>query len=189
MIMEELRKTDALMEGHFLLSSSRHSGKYIQCARLLMHPDIAKDAVKKIVKDIDKDGVDLVLGPAMGGVLVSYEVARQLGKPSIFVEREEGEFCLRRGFEIKKGQRVLVTEDVITTGKSIKEAIRLVEEEGGEVVGLFCLVDRKEHDLALDYNIYSGTEIEFTTYTREDCPLCREGLDLVKPGSRKIVEK
>ena len=109
MIMEELKKTNALMEGHFLLSSGRHSEKYIQCARLLMHPDIAEDAVGKIVKDIDRESIDLVVGPAMGGVVVSYEVARQLGKPSIFVEREDGEFTLRRGFEIEKGQRVLVT--------------------------------------------------------------------------------
>lgn len=185
MIMEELKKTDALMEGHFLLSSGRHSEKYIQCARLLMHPDIAKDAVEKIVKNIDKDEIDLVVGPAMGGVVVSYEVARQLGKPSIFVEREEGEFALRRGFEIEKGQRVLVTEDVITTGKSIKEAIDLIEEHGGVVTGLFCLVDRKEHNL--DYKIYSGTEIEFDTYGSDDCPLCKKGVDLVKPGSRKIL--
>lgn len=186
MIMEELTKTNALLEGHFLLSSGRHSEKYIQCARLLMYPDIAARAIEKIVKDIDKDKIDLVVGPAMGGVVVSYEVARQLGKPSIFVEREDGEFALRRGFEIKKGQRVLVTEDVITTGKSIKEAIDLIEKQGGEVVGLFCLVDRKEHDL--DYKIYSGIEIEFETFIREECPLCKKGIEVVKPGSRKIIE-
>lgn len=186
MIMEELKKTNALMEGHFLLSSGRHSEKYIQCARLLMHPDIAEDAVGKIVKDIDRESIDLVVGPAMGGVVVSYEVARQLGKPSIFVEREDGEFTLRRGFEIEKGQRVLVTEDVITTGKSIREAIKVVEENGGIIVGLFCLVDRKEHDL--DYKIYSGSDIEFDTYDKDSCPLCKAGVEVIKPGSRKIKE-
>ncbi len=188
MILNELKETNALLEGHFLLSSGRHSEKYIQCARLLMHPDVAARAVKKIVNKIDSDEIDLVVGPAMGGVVVSYEVARQLGKPSIFVEREDGVFTLRRGFEIKEGQRVLVTEDVITTGKSIKEAIEVIEKNGGEVVGLFCLVDRKEHGLEKDYKIYSGMEIDFQTYTKEECPLCKQGIEVVKPGSRKIVE-
>ena len=143
MIMDELKTSGAFLEGHFLLSSGKHSEKYIQCARLLMHPEIAASAVAKIVDKINPDEIDLVVGPAMGGVVVSYEVARQLKKPSIFVEREDGEFTLRRGFEIKKGQRVLVTEDVITTGKSILEAIKVIEDHGGIVVGLFCLVDRK----------------------------------------------
>lgn len=186
MIMEELRESRALMEGHFLLSSGRHSQKYIQCARLLMYPDVAARAVAKIVSKIDRDEIDLVVGPAMGGVVVSYEVARQLGKPGIFVEREDGDFSLRRGFAIEKGQKVLVVEDVITTGKSIKEAIELVEDHGGLVVGLFCLVDRGEHQL--DYKIYSGTEIEFDTYDKEDCPLCQEGSPVIKPGSRKILD-
>ncbi len=184
MIIDELKESNALLNGHFLLSSGKHSGQYIQCAKLLMHPDLAEKAVAKIIDKIDKASIDLVVGPAMGGVLVSYEVGRQLGKPNIFVERENGEFALRRGFEIKKGQRVLVTEDVITTGKSIKEAIDLVEEHGGEVVALFTLVDRKEHDL--DYKIYSGTEIEFETYNPENCPLCKEGSQAIKPGSRNL---
>lgn len=185
MIMEELKKSEALLEGHFILSSGRHSGKYIQCARLLMHPDLASQAVEKIVRDIDRDSIDLVVGPAMGGVVVSYEVARQLKRPSIFVERENGEFTLRRGFKIEKGQRVLITEDVITTGKSIKEAIDLVEACGGEVVGLFCLVDRGQHDLD-KYRIYSGTSINFESYSEDDCPLCKEGSKAIKPGSRNL---
>lgn len=186
MINEELKQSNALLNGHFLLSSGRHSGKYIQCARLLMHPELAAKAVAKIVDKIDKDNIDVVIGPAMGGVVVSYEVARQLGKPSMFLERENGEFAFRRGFEIKKGQRVLVTEDVITTGKSILEAIKTIEAHGGEVVGLFALVDRKTHNL--DYKIYSGSEIEFDTYTEDECPLCKEGIELVKPGSRKVFK-
>lgn len=184
MIKEELRESNALLDGHFLLSSGRHSGRYIQCAKLLMHPDIAEKAVKKIVNKIDKNSIDLVVGPAMGGVVVSYEVARQLGKPSIFVERENGDFTLRRGFEIKPGQRVLITEDVITTGKSIKEAIDLVESQGGKVVALFALVDRKEHNL--DYKIYSGSEIQFETYDKKSCPLCKDGSEAIKPGSRNL---
>lgn len=187
MITNELKESNALLEGHFLLSSGRHSDKYIQCAKVLMNPAIASRAIAKIIPTIEED-IDLVVGPAMGGILVAYETARQLGVNNIFLERnsETGKFELRRGFEIKKGQKVLVTEDVITTGKSILEAIELVESNGGEVVALLSLVDRQSHNL--DYKIYSGSVINFETYDSSNCPLCKAQVELTKPGSRKIFE-
>ncbi len=189
MIINELKESNALLEGHFLLSSGRHSDRYIQCAKLLSHPNLAEKAVKKITDQITED-VDLIVGPAMGGILVSYEVARQLNTESIFLERNQdsGEFEVRRGFEIKKGQKVVVTEDVITTGKSILEAIKVVEAHGAEVVALVTLVDRQTHSLDNDYKIYSGTKINFDTFDKDNCPLCKENVELTKPGSRKIFK-
>ena len=147
MLKELLKETGALLEGHFLLSSGKHSDGYVQCAKLLMYPDKAEKAIEIIAEKLKDIDFDIVVGPAMGGIIVSYELARQLGKPSIFVEREDGEMTLRRGFDIKPGQRVLITEDVVTTGKSSYEAIKVVEDNGGEVVGIACVVDRSKGDI------------------------------------------
>ncbi len=185
MLMEMLRETGALLEGHFLLSSGKHSHIYIQCAKLLMYPDKAEKAVGLIFEKIKDIDFDIVVGPAMGGIIVSYELGRQSGKPSIFVEREDGKMKLRRGFTIEKGQRVLIAEDVITTGKSSYEAVEVIEESGGQVVGIACLIDRGKGNYK--YPVYSGIKIEANTYEKDACPLCKEGKVLVKPGSRKIV--
>lgn len=185
MISKELKETNALIDGHFLLSSGRHSGQYVQCAKLLMQPDIAEKAVAKIIKNIDSKDIDLVVGPAMGGVVISYEVARQLNKPSIFAERVNGKFTFKRGFKVEKGTKVLITEDVITTGKSIREVIDLLEELGAEIVGLFCLVDRMQHNLE-EYKLYSGTKLNIETYDPDTCPYCKNGLKIDKPGSRNF---
>ena len=183
MIKELLRETNALLEGHFLLSSGKHSDGYVQCARLLMHPDKAEVALKEVVERLRELDIDLVVGPAMGGVVVSYELARQLGKPSLFVERENDVMTLRRGFEIKEGQKVLIAEDVVTTGKSSMEAIKVVEELGGQVVAIASLVDRTSEEL--NYPLYSAVKINLNTYDPEDCPMCKNNEEIVKPGSRK----
>ena len=154
MVVETLKEVGALLEGHFLLSSGRHSNRYCQCAKLLQHPDKAEKVLSIVKEKLEKDNIecDLVVGPAMGGVVVAYELGRQLGKPAIFTERENGEMTLRRGFTIEKGQRVIITEDVVTTGKSFKEAARVIEEQGGIVVAVICIVDRttsKVTDLSL----------------------------------------
>ncbi len=185
MLIQILRETGALMEGHFLLSSGKHSNGYVQCAKLLMYPDKAEIAIKSIVEKLKDIDFDLVVGPAMGGIIVSYELARQTGKPSMFVEREDGAMKLRRGFTIRKGDRILIAEDVVTTGKSAYEAIRVVEENGGEVVGIACIVDRSKGDIK--YPLFSGVKLSIDTYEREECPLCKENIPLVKPGSRKIA--
>lgn len=185
MLIDLLKETGALLEGHFLLSSGKHSDGYVQCAKLLMHPQKAEKAVALIVEKLKGLDFDIVVGPAMGGVIVSYELARQVGKPSIFVEREDGEMTLRRGFTIEKGQRVLITEDVVTTGKSAYEAIKVVEDHGGIVVGIASVVNRSKGDIK--YPLYSAVDVNLKVYDKEDCPMCKEGSIPIKPGSRKIT--
>jgi orotate phosphoribosyltransferase len=137
--------------------------------------------VTQKIKDID---FDVVVGPAMGGIIVAYEVGRQTGKPAIFTERVNGTFELRRGFEIQKGQKVLITEDVVTTGKSSLETIKVLEELGAEVIGICCIVDRGSS--TIDYPIYSSIKLEIESYDPENCQLCKEGTAYIKPGSRNI---
>ncbi|GAA0180653.1 orotate phosphoribosyltransferase [Clostridium sediminicola] len=183
-VLEILRESEALLEGHFLLSSGRHSNRYCQCAKLLQYPDKAEKVVsviKEKLKDVD---FDIVVGPAMGGIVVAYEVGRQVGKPAIFTERVDGTMALRRGFEIKKGQKIIISEDVVTTGKSSLETAKILEELGGEVIGICCLVDRKSSNI--DLPIYSAIAIDVQSYDKEECPLCKEGTPYVKPGSRNI---
>lgn len=184
MILELLKDSGALLEGHFLLSSGKHSNRYVQCAKLLQYPDKAEKAVEEIVKKLEGLDIDVVVGPAMGGIIVAYELGRQLGKPAFFTEREEGEMKLKRGFAIEKGQRVLVAEDVVTTGKSSYEAIAAIEEHGGVVVGIAALIDRSNG--GLKHQVYAAGKLQIDTYDKDDCPLCREGLPIVKPGSRKF---
>lgn len=184
MVKDLLRQTGALLEGHFLLSSGKHSDGYVQCAKLIMHPEKSQVAVKVIADKVKGIDFDLVVGPAMGGIIVSYELARQTGKPGIFVERQDEEMKLRRGFKIEKGQKVLIAEDVVTTGKSSYEAIKVVEKYGGEVVGIACIVDRSKADIG--YPIYSAIELDLQIYDKEDCKMCKQGEEIVKPGSRKL---
>ncbi|MCK9443667.1 MAG: orotate phosphoribosyltransferase [Tissierellaceae bacterium] len=184
MVIDLLKETDALLHGHFLLSSGKHSDGYVQCAKLLQHPDKAAKALSAVVDKVKDLDIDMVVGPAMGGVIVAYELGRQLGKPAIFTEREEGEMKLKRGFHIENGQRVLIAEDVVTTGKSAYEAIKVVENQGGIVVGIACIADRSHG--GIEYPLFPGTKLEIKTYEKDDCPLCKEGLPIEKPGSRKI---
>ena len=184
MIDNLLKETNALLKGHFLLTSGRHSDGYVQCARLLMYPDKAEKAVKVIVDKLENLEFDIVVGPAMGGIIVSYEIARQTGKPSLFVERENGKMTLRRGFNIEKGQRVLIAEDVVTTGKSTIEPSEVVEQYGGIVVGIACIVDRTVKDL--EYPMFSATKLNLNFYEEEDCVLCKNNVPIYKPGSRKM---
>lgn len=183
-VLEILKEADALLEGHFLLSSGRHSNRYVQCAKLLQYPDKAAKVLSIAhdkVKDLD---FDIVLGPAMGGVVVAYELGRQLGKPAIFTERVDGQMTLRRGFEIKPGQKVLITEDVVTTGKSSLETAEVIKSFGGEVVGIASIVDRKTSQI--DLPIYSCIELEIESFDVKECPLCKQGIEYIKPGSRNI---
>ncbi len=186
-VYDLLVDTKALLKGHFLLSSGKHSDGYVQCAKLLQYPDKAAIVVEEIVRQLRQEDiqVDKVVGPAMGGIVIAYEVGRQLGVPAIFTERENNEMTLRRGFEIEKGERVLVIEDVITTGKSSLETIKVLEEHGAEVLGLACLANRSDRS-KIDYPIYSAIDLEINSYDKETCPLCKEGLGVVKPGSRKF---
>ncbi|WP_139905426.1 orotate phosphoribosyltransferase [Clostridium thermarum] len=184
MIIDILKQCEALLEGHFLLSSGRHSNMYCQCAKLLQYPDKAAEVLTVVAEKLMDVDFDLVVGPAMGGIIVAYELGRQCGKPAMFTEREEGKMTLRRGFKIKPGDKVVITEDVVTTGKSALEAIEVIKSRGGQVVGIACIVDRGT--CKLEYPIYSSVKMDIESYEKEECPLCKEGIQYVKPGSRNI---
>ncbi|WP_237036373.1 orotate phosphoribosyltransferase [Mediannikoviicoccus vaginalis] len=185
-VLELLEESKALLTGHFLLSSGKHSDRYIQCAKLIQYPDKTEEVCKIIKEKIDADGikVDLVVGPAMGGIIIAYELGRALGVPAIFTERQDDVMTLRRGFEIPEGANVLVVEDVVTTGKSSFETIKVIEDHGANCLGIACLADRTSgRDIGT--KLYPAISLEINIYDKEDCPFCKEGLELVKPGSRK----
>ena len=183
-VVEILKECGALLEGHFLLSSGKHSNKYCQCAKLLQYPDKAKKVISIVKDKVSPLDLDVIVGPAMGGITAAYELGRQLGIKAIFTERENNVMTLRRGFEIKPGDRILIMEDVVTTGKSSGETVKVIENLGGTVVGIGCIVDRKVSEIQLP--IYSSVELFFDTYDEESCPLCEKGSKPVKPGSRKF---
>jgi orotate phosphoribosyltransferase len=180
------REQGALLEGHFLLSSGLHSPKYFQCARLLERPDIASRLGAALAAKIPTDSVDFVIAPALGGILVAHEVARALGVRGIFAEREpgKGNLTIRRGFAIAEGERALVLEDVVTTGRSLRETMDVARAYGATVAAAGALVDRSSPDFSLDVPFGALARLEFPTYRPEDCPMCRSGSQPVKPGSR-----
>ncbi len=185
-----MKESEAFLEGHFLLSSGLHSGQYCQCAKLLRFPAAAAEALKTVVEQVKGLPVTKVCGPAMGGVIVSYELARQLGVESIFTERKDGEMQLRRGFSVGPGDNILIAEDVITTGKSTMETVKVLEDMGATVIGAACIVDRRAEDCAFKLPVYAALALDIKTYAPEVCPICREGkLPLEKPGSRELLAK
>lgn len=184
MVIEILKDVGALLDGHFLLSSGRHSDRYIQCAKLLQYPDKAEKVLNVVAEKLNGVDFDIAVGPAMGGIIAAYELGRQLGKPAIFTEREGSIMTLRRGFKIEQGQKVLITEDVVTTGKSSIEVARVIKSLGGQVVGIACIADRDSSDIG--YPIYSAAKLHVESWDSRDCPLCRQGVPFVKPGSRNI---
>ena len=184
MVLKQLKESEALLEGHFLLSSGRHSNRYCQCAKLLQYPDRAEKVLATVTEQVKDLNIDIVVGPAMGGIIVAYELGRQLGVPAIFTERENGEMTLRRGFEITPGQRVLVTEDVVTTGKSSLETIEVLQAMGAAVVGIACIANRNPGNL--EFPIFGAIKLDIESWEIDDCPFCKEGKPYVKPGSRAI---
>lgn len=187
-ILEILKATKAFMEGHFLLSSGKHSDQYVQCAKVLRFPDQAEKVLQPVVEELKKLPIDKVVGPAMGGVIVAYEIGRQLKKEAIFTERVDGVMQLRRGFEIKPGDKVIITEDVVTTGKSTIETKKALEALGAEVLGVACIADRRAGDLDIELPIYAAIKLEITAWDAEDCPVCKKNeIKLIKPGSRKEI--
>ncbi len=184
-VRELLRATGALWEGHFLLSSGLHSSRYIQCARLLQYPWHAEAVGRALAEKVRDLGVDVVVGPALGGILVAHELGRALGVRALFAEREGGKLALRRGFFIEQGERVLLAEDVVTTGGSTLETAEVVAACGGTVVAAACIVDRRGPEAKnLPFPLFSLLRLELETYPAEGCPLCQAGVPLEKPGSR-----
>lgn len=190
-VRKMLDDSGALLSGHFILTSGRHSGNYLQCALLCSRPDfceeLARGLAARIVPELGADAPELVVAPALGGVVIGYEMARQLGTPGLFTERDKDSvMCLRRGFGIGAGRRVLLVEDVITTGGSILEARAVVEAAGGRVVGYACLFDRSAGNFRPGPPVFSVASLTFPTWPPEECPLCAAGAEpAVKPGSRK----
>ena len=190
-VLEIFRKSGALLSGHFRLSSGLHSGKYLQCALVLQYPDLAEKLCRELASrlELNQSKIDAVVSPAIGGIIVGQEVAKFLGGRAIFCERKEGKMTLRRGFKIGKGERVVVVEDVITTGGSVKEIIEIVKKMGGKVEGMGVIVDRSKPSLSdelanLNLPLKSLLRIDIETYSPEECPICKKGIPLQKPGSR-----
>jgi orotate phosphoribosyltransferase len=183
-----LRETKALLEGHFILSSGLHSPKYIQCAQLMSNPHKANKICESLAEKIKKEipDFDLILSPAMGGIIIGYEIGRLLKKETIFSERVNGEFQLRRDFKIKKNSKVLIIEDVITTGKSSLECSKLVTSNKAHIIGYACLINRSDGKSLIQNKIVSQVELKIPTFTKENLPKELYSLDPVKPGSRNL---
>ena len=183
-ILEIFRKHSAVLEGHFILSSGLHSNRYIQCALVLQHPRVAEQLCSELAAKLRHVGAKVVAAPALGGVIVSHEVARALGVRALFTERQEGAMTLRRGFSLEPGEPTLVVEDVITTGLSTRETMTAVEQAGGKVVGIGSLIDRSGGAVEFGMPKASLVNLAVENYKPEECPLCKSGIPAVKPGSR-----
>ena len=186
-ILAEFRQADALLEGHFILSSGLRSPRYLQCARLLMDPGRAERMARALAAKIPpqlRESIDVVVSPAMGGVIIGHEVGRALGRPALFVERPQGVFELRRGFRLEPGQRVLLVEDVVTTGLSSREAIDAVEKAGGQVIAAAALVDRSNGTADLGVPFTPLIRIDVPAYSADQLPPELEAIPAIKPGSR-----
>ena len=184
-----LRKTNALLEGHFVLSSGLHSSKYIQCAKLLSFPNLAEKICRSLANKIRRNykKIDLILAPAMGGIIIGYEIGRILKKETIFCERVNGKFTLRRGFKINKGSKVLIIEDVITTGKSSMECVKLIKKNKAKLVGFASLIDRSiKKKLKIKKKIISHLKINVPTYKKNELPKDLKSIPITTPGSRFI---
>lgn len=186
-ILAEFRASKALLEGHFLLSSGRHSAHYLQCARVLMEPMRAGQLARALVASIPRElrnAIDVVVSPAMGGVIIGHEVGRALDVEAMFLERPEGVFHLRRGFALEPGQKVLMVEDVVTTGLSSREAMKAITQEGGEVIAAAALVDRSAGAVSFDVPFYPLIAVNFPSYAEDEVPAELAAVPVTKPGSR-----
>ena len=180
------RETGALLEGHFVLTSGRHSPSYFQCAKVLQHPNYLSDFSQKISDHFESLDIDTVISPAVGGIVIGTDVGRVMGKRTIFAERENGKMTLRRGFTIKPGEKVLVVEDVITTGGSVKEVMNVVDAFGGIVMGVAVIVDRSNGSVVLHKNQFSLVPMEVLSYEESEIPEELEAIPTTKPGSRSL---
>ena len=185
-ILSIFRSTEALLEGHFVLTSGRHSASYFQCAKVLQHPEYLTAFSIMIADEFEDQAPDVVISPAIGGVVLGTEVGTQLGCRTIFAERKEGNMVIRRGFHIEKGEKVLVVEDVITTGGSVKEVMDLVEKAGGNILGIGVLVDRSNGTVTLHNNQYSIVKLDAVSYGEDEVPDDLAAIPIQKPGSRYL---
>jgi orotate phosphoribosyltransferase len=190
-ILQEFRDAEALLEGHFILSSGLRSPRYLQCARVLMNPARAARLAEALVARLPADvraAIDVVISPAMGGIIIGHEMGRALGKDALFLERPDGVFGLRRGFRLESGQKALMVEDVVTTGLSSREAIAAVAREGGEVIAEAALVDRSNGNVDLGVPFYPLIRLDVPTYEADKLPPELAAIPAIKPGSRKDAQ-
>jgi len=186
-IIDIFHKTGVIQEGHFVLSSGRHADKYLQCAKVLQHPEYANELGENIAGIWQNEDIDVVIGPAIGGIIVSYIAAQALGVRSVFTERKEGKMKMRRSFELSPGDRVLIVEDVVTTGGSVREVIELLEERDVNIVGISPLVDRSGGQVSFPYTYKPVLQIFVNSYPADECELCEQGVPITKPGSKKEI--
>ncbi|HXF39000.1 MAG TPA: orotate phosphoribosyltransferase [Blastocatellia bacterium] len=184
-LLAVFKETGALLDGHFQLTSGLHSPRYLQCARVLQFPEHAEWIGRALAGEFASDQIDVLVAPAIGGIIVAHETARAVGCRALFTERENGVMTLRRGFELNPGDRVLVVEDVVTTGGSTRETIDAVTAAGGNVIGAGSILDRSNGAADVGVRRVSLLTLDVPAYQPSDCPLCKQGLPVVKPGSRK----
>ncbi|MBI3578299.1 MAG: orotate phosphoribosyltransferase [Ignavibacteriales bacterium] len=183
-VLDIFRETKALLEGHFQLTSGLHSPQYFQCARVLQYPKYLHLFAGEIAKHFEYADVEVVISPAIGGIVVGTEVGRMMGARTLFSERKDGTMELRRGFELKPGERTLIVEDVVTTGGSVFEVVELVKRANAKLAGVGYIVDRSNGKIQFDSKHFSVLQMEVVTYKPEECPLCKAGSQAIKPGSR-----
>lgn len=184
-VLEIFNLTGTKLEGHFLLTSGRHSDSYLQCAKIFRYTKYSEELCAELADMFRDEKIDLVIGPALGAVQMAYEMGRQLDCDNFFTERDDGVMTLRRGFAIEPGSRILVVEDVVTTGGSVREVINIVRELGGIIVGVGSIVDRSGGSIDFGVPFKSVISLKIQSWLPDECPLCRQGLPFVKPGSRK----
>lgn len=185
-VLELLEKSEGVLHGHFCLTSGLHSNIYFQCAKLYQYPQIVEEIGKRLAQTLEGIEYDTIVAPAIGALIIGYETAKQAGKRNLFVERKDGEMQLRRGYQLAKGEKIVIIEDVITTARTIKETIEATKEFGVEVVAVGCIVDRTCGKTG--FNLKSLLQIDPVTFEPDNCPLCKEGVELVKPGSRAVAK-
>ena len=187
-VMKKFEEAGAIQKGHFKLTSGVHSDTYIQCAQIMQHPEFMHNLCSELGKKFRGDDIDVIVGPAIGGIIMAHVMARVLGPwvRAIFTERENGKMTLRRSFEIKEGEKVLVVEDVTTTGSSVREVIDIVKSRQGKVVGVGVLIDRSGGEVDFGIKTEKLLTVDIKTYLPEECPLCKKGIPVIKPGSREL---
>ncbi len=182
-ILNLLKQTNALLEGHFVLTSGLHSPQYVEKFRLLEQPKITESLCKELAEKFKDENVTVVVGPMTGGIILAYEVGKQLGTKAIFTERFDGRMKFRRGFSLNKDDRVLIVEDIITTGGSVQEVIEAINELGAKIIGIGCLVDRSNDKAKFPYPFKPLLKLDVAAWKQDDCPLCKENVAITKPGS------
>ncbi len=188
-IVDIFTKTEALLSGHFELSSGKHSDTYFQCALVLQYPDMTEILARELADKLRDEKITCVIGPALGGVTIAYELGRQLKCRAIFAERKEGEMQIRRGFSLSPDDRVLLVEDVVTTGGSVLEVAEVVKKMNVDIAGICCVVNRSNSDTLSVYALTSLVKMTPQLFQPESCPLCEKGISITKPGSKKIAEQ